>query len=94
MGYFVDGLAGQSATYGGSSFNDWKNRYRRDITRISEELTRLMMPRPATLVVLWQNDQLLKHSKAIIEELSLAMGQNLDIVVVSEGSEDTIRGKR
>lgn len=84
--FFARGLAGRQDSIADKDHRAWLRTYKRELGQQLLSIGRCVSPSPVTVVVLWNDPQLLAHLRTLLEELQGSLGELAEVVVVTEAS--------
>jgi len=81
--FFARGLTGRHETVSTDSHRSWVKKYKRELGKQLEHVAGAVSPAPIKALILWSDASLRSHLRTLMEELSGALGDALDIILVS-----------
>ena len=81
--FFARGLDGRQNTLSLRDHRSWLVDYKQELADQLRLVAAAISPAPVVVLVLWSDDSLRKHLRTLMEEIYAALGQQVEIVVVS-----------
>lgn len=81
--FFARGIQGRNETISNADHRGWLKQYKTEISRQLQSIASAVSPTPVIAVVIWEDAELKKHLRTILEDMSGAFGEFLETVFVS-----------
>ncbi len=81
--FFARGILGRQDTVATNEHKVWLKQYKLEISRQLQNIASAINPSPVVAVVFWDDTDLKKHLRTILEEMNGVFGEALEIVLVS-----------
>lgn len=86
--YFARGMSGRDSTLSTGTWLDWQKRYDKDLRAQLANIARISSSMPTTIVVLWDDNTLLKHLSSFLGAASSAFGYGAEVLLVCNNKSD------
>lgn len=81
--FFARGIHGRQDTVATNEHKVWLKQYKLEISRQLQNIASAINPSPVVAVVFWDDTDLKKHLRTILEEMNGVFGEALEIVLIS-----------
>ena len=81
--FFARGLEGRHETVSAGNHRSWVKKYKRELGNQLERIAGAASPAPIKALITWSDPSLRSHLRTLMEELSGAFGEAVEIILVS-----------